>query len=303
MIEITETRISSSDGSHQLYTRIYTPAGDIKGLFHVVHGMCEYIARYDGFMRAMAEQGFVCYGFDNLGHGHTATDDSDLGYLVGWDYLVKDVQNVTKQMKAQYGVGLPCFLLGHSMGSFIARCAATPKYWDKAIFMGTGGPNPAAKPGLALIRFKIRTNGAHATSAFMENLLFSSYTSHFKDEHDRIAWLSTDTSVRDTYRKDKYCTFHFTLNGFYALVKLQSLSNSKLWFRSVSDRLPILLVSGSEDPVGSYGKGVTQVYRSLQKNGKQAEMKLYQGYRHEILNDFCREEVIQDILQFVMRNA
>ncbi len=303
MIEMTETRISSSDGNHQLYTRIYTPEGEVKGLFHVVHGMCEHIGRYDGFMRTMAAQGFVCYGFDNLGHGKTATDESEWGYLVDWKFLVQDVQNVTKQMKQQRGDDLPCFLLGHSMGSFIARCAATPSYWDKVIIMGTGGPNPAAKPGLALIRAKMRIEGEHATSPLVENLLFSAYNTHFKAENDGNAWLSTDTAVREAYRKDALCNFHFTLNGFYTLVKLQSLSNSKLWFRSVSDKLPILLVSGAEDPVGNYGKGVTEVYRRLQMNGKPAEMKLYQGYRHEILNDACQFEVIKDILQFVNGEA
>ena len=100
-------------------------------------------------------------------------------------------------------------------------------------------------------------------------------------------------------RDDDLCGFHFTLNGFYALIKLQSLSNSKMWFKEISDKLPILLVSGSDDPVGNYGKGVKTVYKNLKKNGKNVQMKLYDGCRHEILNDVCREEVINDILTFV----
>ena len=296
---ITERRIPSADGVHQLFCRVYRPDGAIKGLFHVVHGMNEYIDRYDIFLREMTEHGYLCYAFDNLGHGRTVNDDSELGFLVDWRFMVDDVQNVSKQMKREYGDGLPCFLLGHSMGSFIARCASDPKIWNKVIYMGTGGPNPASKPGLALIKLRIRQEGQHAVSPEIEKMAFGSYRKHFEDESDPIAWLSTQRSVRDAYRNDKYCTFSFTLNGYYNLIKLQSLSNSKTWFKHISDELPIFLVSGTDDPVGNYGKGVTAVYKQLNRCGKNVKMKLYEGYRHEILNDVCHDEVVQDILDFI----
>lgn len=296
---ITERRIPSADGVHQLFCRVYQPDGEIKGLFHVVHGMNEHIDRYVTFLREMTEHGYLCYAFDNLGHGRTVNDDSELGFLVDWRFMVDDVQNVSKQMKREYGDGLPCFLLGHSMGSFIARCASDPKIWNKVIYMGTGGPNPASKPGLALIKLRIRQEGQHAVSPEIEKMAFGSYRKHFEDESDPIAWLSTQTEVRDAYRQDKYCTFSFTLNGYYNLIKLQSLSNSKTWFKHISDELPIFLVSGTDDPVGNYGKGVTAVYKQLNRCGKNVKMKLYEGYRHEILNDVCHDEVVQDILDFI----
>ena len=144
-MEMTERRIPSVDGVHQLYCRVYMPDGEIKGLFHVAHGMTEHIRRsgYDNFMRFMAEHGYICYGYDHLGHGYTVKDESELGYPGEWKLLVKDVQNVSKLMKEEFGKDLPCYLLGHSMGSFIVRCASTPAIWDKVIYMGTGGPNPA----------------------------------------------------------------------------------------------------------------------------------------------------------------
>ena len=80
MIDVIEKRFPSSDEKHELYARIYLPEGEVKGLFHVVHGMIEHIGRYDGFMRVMAENGWICYGYDNLGHGKTAADSSELGY-------------------------------------------------------------------------------------------------------------------------------------------------------------------------------------------------------------------------------
>ena len=299
MIKITERRIPSSDGKHKLYFRVFTPEGEAKGLFHVVHGMTEHIRRYEGFMREMAEHGFICYGFDNLGHGYTAENESELGCIEKWENMVEDVQTVTRLMKKKYGKALPCFLMGHSMGSFIARCAANPNYWDKVIFMGTGGPNPASDAGLALIKAAIKKDGARAEAPNIKKLLFGSYCRHYREEKDYIAWLSTKKEVRDAYRADKFCSYDFKLNGYYTLIKLQSICNRKTWFTHISDKLPILLVSGSEDPVGSYGNGVTAVFNILKKQGKDVRMKLYDGCRHEILNDVCRDEVIEDILVFM----
>lgn len=293
-----ERRIPSSDGIHKLYCRVYTPDGEPQGLFHVAHGMTEHISRYDGFMRKMAEEGFICYGYDHLGHGYTANDESDLGYLGSWELLVEDLQNVSRLIKSEHP-SLPCYLLGHSMGSFIARCAATPRIWKKVVLLGTSGPTPAAAAGLAVVRAKIKKDGERAISPEIEKMVFVSYRSHFKDEDDVIAWVSSDKKVRDTFRQDKFCTFHFTLNGFYTLLKLHTLCNSKTWFKNVGSTLPILLLSGIDDPVGNYGKGVTKVYKNLKANGKNVKMKLYDGCRHEILNDFRQDEVTADILDFI----
>lgn len=297
-MEMTERRIPSCDGIHQLYCRVHMPDGKPLGLIHVAHGMTEHISRYDGFMRKMAEEGFICYGYDHLGHGYTANDDSELGYLGSWKLLVEDLQNVSRMMKSEYG-SLPCYLIAHSMGSFIARCAASPRIWKKVIFMGTGGPTPATKAGLAVIRAKIKKDGEHATPPEIEGMVFGSYRKRFKDEDDIIAWISTKKDVRDSFRQDKFCTFHFTLNGFYTLLKLHTLCNSKTWFKNVGSTLPILLISGSDDPVGNYGKGVTMVYKTLKANGKNVKMKLYKGCRHELLNDFRKDEVTADILKFI----
>ena len=191
MIEFKEIRIPSSDGKHRLYCRVFMPEEEVKGLFHVVHGMTEHIRRYESFIREMAERGFICYGFDNLGHGYTAENESELGCIERWENMVEDVQTVTRLMKKKFGKTLPCFLLGHSMGSFIARCAANPNYWDKVVFMGTGGPNPASEAGLAVIKAKLKKNGANAEASDIKKLLFGSYSLHFKDEKDVLAWLST----------------------------------------------------------------------------------------------------------------
>ena len=294
-------KVLSSDKEHELSGHVYIPEGEPKGLFHVVHGMTEHISRYDGFMNEMAENGYIVFGYDNLGHGDTARDDSELGYIAkkdGWKRLVEDVHVFGEEMRQEYGSELPYILMGHSMGSFIVRLTATEfNFHDKLIVMGTGGPNPAAGAGLAVIGLTKKLRGERHVSPMVEKMAFGTYNERFGDD-DKYSWLTKDKEVRDRYREDKFCTFHFTSSAMGDLIKLNSESNKKTWAAGMDKKKPVLLVSGSEDPVGSYGEGVKKVCEMLKEEGVPMEMKLYPDCRHEILNDSCRGEVIKDILAF-----
>lgn len=305
MITVIEKKVPSCDGIHELAGKVYLPEGDPKGLFHVVHGMTEHIGRYDAFMRAAAEAGFVCFGYDHLGHGRTAKDDSELGYIAkknGWKLLAQDVAEFADAMKKEYGDDLHYILLGHSMGSFVVRTAAETTFIpDRLVVMGTGGPNPAAKAGSAMMGVMKTFKGGHAYSDLAEKLAFGKYNDRFAGENDPRSWLTKDTGVRATYSQDKFCTFRFTVSAYQDLMRLTSFCNGKKWFKNIDKSLPILLVSGSEDPVGNYGEGVKTVYERLKAEGAQVEMKLYENCRHEILNDTCRGEATADILEFATR--
>ena len=301
MSDKTEKKVLSSDGIHELSGWVYRPEGTPRGLFHVVHGMTEHIARYDGFMRDMAAAGYVCFGYDNLGHGHTVREASELGFIAhreGFRYLSEDVARFYAALREEYP-GLPYYLMGHSMGSFIVRQAAastvTP---DKLVVMGTGGPNPAAGAGIALIRLIKATQGERAVSPFLEKMAFGEYNKGFEGT-DPYRWLTRDEAVWARYAADPLCTFHFTASALEDLVRLNRMVNTKAWFRSMKEKMPILLVSGSEDPVGDHGKGVTAVRDGLTAAGAQVQMILYPGARHEILNDSCRGEVTADICRFL----
>jgi alpha-beta hydrolase superfamily lysophospholipase len=164
--------------------------------------------------------------------------------------------------------------------------------------MGTGGPNPASGAGLAMIRVLKKSKGERSYSPMIEKLMFGSYNQRFGSD-DKYNWLSTLQTTRDDYRADRLCTFSFTLSAMEDLVKLQSSCNKKQWFKGISSNLPILLVSGADDPVGDYGKGVKTVYDKLKAAGKKVKFKLYRNSRHEILNDACRIRVINEILGFI----
>ena len=186
------------------------------------------------------------------------------------------------------------------MGSFIARCTFTNKLWDKLIIMGTAGPNPAAYMGTSLLDRLIAAKGKRYISKTIEKMMFGTYNNHF-DEEDAHAWLSSIKETRDLYHADRYCAFHFCVDSMNDLLQMLLICNRKTWYCREELNAPIILLSGEEDPVGNYGKGVQEVFKRLIKHGKNAQIKLYPNCRHEILNDTCRDEVIRDILVFVDR--
>lgn len=302
--KVIDKKVTSSDGVHELAGKVYIPDGEIRGYFHIVHGMAEHIARYDAFMSTLAKEGYLTFGYDNLGHGHTAKDDSELGFIAsrgGDDFLARDVKQFADAIISEYGEH-PYYLLGHSMGSFIVRMAVqkyiTPK---KLIIMGTAGPNPMAGIGIFACKTVRLFKGERYYSPLLESLAFGSYNDKFKSENDAFSWLTKDKSVREIYAADKLCTFKFTVSALRDLVSLNRDCNKGAWFKDVAKKMPILLISGEDDPVGDYGKGIRAVEKKLKENGADVTAKLYPNNRHEILNDSARDEAISDILKFIAK--
>ncbi len=306
MIEKREFSVLSTDGIHTLKGVVYLPQGDAKGFFHAVHGMTEHIGRYDRFLSDMASDGWISFGYDNLGHGKTVNDDSELGYIAeknGYDILARDVSVFANAVIEHFSdKRLPYALMGHSMGSFISRLAVQ-KYVkpERLILMGTGGKNGAANAAIALDEFIKLFKGEHHVSPLLNTLAFGGYNKKFgkATKDDPKLWLSCDESVRRAYNCDKFCTFDFTLSAMGDLIRLIKYTNCADWYREIPRDMPILLVSGNDDPVGNYGKGVMQVEKCLKGQKCPVECKLYKGARHEILNDFTYGQVLDDIKNFL----
>lgn len=305
MIEKRDFCVPSSDGVHTLVGRVYLPEGKARGLFHVVHGMTEHMERYDRFLSDMAEEGFIAFGYDHLGHGKTAREDSELGYIArkgGYELLARDVQVYSDAVRREFGdTGMPYYLMGHSMGSFVVRLATVSFVKpERLIVMGTGGANPAADIGLALVGAIKLFRGEKHISPLIDNIAFGSYNKRFGGDNpdDPKLWLTNDEGVRRAYYADPYCTFKFTVSAMGDLIRLIKHTNSKKWYHTFPKGLPVLLLSGEDDPVGNYGKGVTEVEGRLRRQGADVSCILYEGARHEILNDFTYERVKEDIIKF-----
>lgn len=296
--------VPSSDGIHDLAGVVYLPPDKPLGYLHIVHGMTEHIGRYDRFMRDMAEAGYICFGYDNLGHGNTVKSDSELGYIAkrdGWRYLAADVGRFAEAVRKEYGA-LPYYLFGHSMGSFIVRVAARDILRPhKLIIMGTAGKNPAAGAGLMLISLIKLFEGDKHFSPLIDKIAFGSYNDRFGggSADDPKPWLTCDGEIRKKYYADKFCTFNFTVSAMGDLIRLIREANDRSAFTKLQKDMPVLLVSGADDPVGNYGKGVKEVAAKLTAEGISAKCIIYDGARHEILNDFTYESLKADIRSFI----
>ena len=302
--ELKKIRFTSTDGSTRVAGYIFEPLGEVRAIVQISHGMCEYIMRYEQLANDLCARGFLVCGHDHLGHGETAPDSKHLGFTAfggGVDYLVCDLYRMTKLMKHRYG-DKPIVLLGHSMGSFIARRYIS-NYGSAicaAIISGTAGPESPTKLGMTLAKKIMDRNGEMYRSELLKKVSMGSYNNKFKNENCPHSWLSRDKKIRTQYADDPLCNYIFTARGYYDLFELLGSVSSKEWASSVPKELPILLLSGDMDPVGNYGKGVKKVYKSLKKAGaKDVTMRLYYGGRHEMFNETNRKDVINDTIEWL----
>lgn len=276
-------------------------------IFQIVHGMAEYVERYEDFATFLAERGFLVVGEDHLGHGDTIGKDGTPGYFCKTDaatVLVRDIHRLKKMMQEQYP-GVPYLLLGHSMGSFIVRnyLCRYGSGIEGAIIMGTGMQSKAL---LTLTKVLARViglcGGEKKPSPLMDKLGFGTYTKQIKEPKSNMDWLSREESVVQAYLADPLCGFVFTANGFHTMGELISRLHRIGYLEKMPKTLPILLTAGAQDPVGEYGRAVKKVYEQYQQLGMQkVTMKLYEGCRHELLNETDRETIYEDIYQWAMK--
>lgn len=298
----------SSSGLCDIYVQSAAPKdfADVKGVVQIAHGMAEYSNRYAEFAMKLAENGYAVFINDHLGHGKSVASKDDLGYFGedGVSNLVEDMKKVTEIAKQEYPE-LPFILFGHSMGSFLAR-AYTAKYGrflSGAIYCGTSGPNPATGMGIALAKYLEKTKGDHHRSGFLNSIAFGPYNKKTAKRTD-FDWLSRVDEEVDKYIADELCGFCFTTNGFETLFGVLKQVSSPAWYKKVPESLPVLLIAGEDDPVGEYGKGVRKVFEGLKASGHASTlMKLYPGARHELLNETNKQEVMDDIVEWINKVA
>ena len=273
----------------------------------IVHGMSEYVERYDEFARFLAEQGMVVVGNDHLGHGRTVSENNGVyGYFCEQDpttVVVRDVHRLKKITQEQY-LGVPYILIGHSMGSFMVRDYLT-RYGtgiDGAIILGTGEIGKAtlsAAKGLAGLN-SIFHKPTHP-SGFLNTIVFGNYLKRIPEKRTMIDWFTTDTDIIDKYLEDKQCGFTFTINGFQTLFELAKRCGDKNSLSKIPKKLPVLIASGTEDPVGNYGEAPQKVYDTyLNLHMTKVQLKMYKGARHELLNETIRESIYQDLLNWIL---
>lgn len=283
----------------------YIPEGEVKAILQIAHGMQEFIDRYEGFAKYLCDRGYLVTGNDHLGHGGSINSEDDWGYFADKDgnkAVLDDLYEVTKITKALYP-NKPYFLLGHSMGSFYARqylCEHGDEL-NAAIIMGTGHqPLVTVRAGMEVCKLFALGKGWHYRSTAVNAMAFGSYNKKFEPARTKVEWLTKDEKIVDWYLNEPRCSFMFTLNGYYNMFLGISRLHDKKLLNNVPKLLPLFFVSGQDDPVGDFGKGVMAAKQSLVEVGcKNIAMKLYPNDRHEILNELDKEVVYEDLYKWL----
>lgn len=299
----------SSVGDCDIHAISWRPKGKKtpKAVIQLVHGMAEYIDRYDDVARYFAEHGFAVYGNDHIGHGQSVNEDYPLGYFgesnENGAIFVEDVRKLTNLAKAE-NPGIPCVIFGHSMGSFVTR-AYLGKYGynvDAAVICGTSGPISGVDVAIKIAALLSKHHGKQ-DGKLLNKLAFSTYNR--KTRHNTpFDWLSKDSENVRKYINDPLCGFCFSNRGFYDLLTLNKYIFNKTVLRGCPADLPLFFIAGKNDPVGAYGKGVKKTVKLYKKAGvKKVKLKLYRGSRHEIHNDIDKVDVYNDIIRFITDNT
>lgn len=301
-MEINEKEFISSDGEKIFYYQFLPENGDVKFVFQISHGMAEHSARYKDFAKFIVSKGGAVYAADHRGHGKNINKKDDYGFWPTkntWYKVVDDIKILNSIIKNNYPQK-PHFILGHNIGSFIVRgyIINHSHETDGIIISGTG---TYSKLFLQKIKYIIKINilfkGTAHRSSFIFKSAFGKITKEYKKPYE---WLTHDENVVNAYNDDPYNGGIMT-NSFYrglcnGIIQINKLKNVK----SVRKDLPVIFIAGTGDPVGYKTRGVDKAVELFEKAGlSEVELKLYDGGRHEMLQEINKEEVYNDIYNWM----
>lgn len=296
---------NSSTGKNKIHARMCVPDAEPRAIVQIIHGIAEYIDRYDEFMSFLADNGIIAVGTDHLGHGKSIESEEQTGFFAydnGWDYAVRDEEVLRLAMHENYPE-LPIIVFGHSMGSFMARTLLIryPDAFNAAIISGTGNQGAAlVNGGLFMGNLVTGLKGAHHYSKFLNNLAFGSYNKIYDNPKTEYDWLSRDEANVQKYIDDPLCGFIPSCSLFRDMMTGVKFITNKKNLTAMNKDIPVYFMSGDMDPVGECGKGVQKAYNNFLEAGmKDVSIKLYPGGRHEMLNEINKDEVYTDILTWL----
>ncbi len=302
----TETiQFASADGRSAVDARLWMPSSAAPvAIVQLVHGMAEHIDRYADFARFLTEAGIGVCAENHIGHGATAPTAEELGHMPpdGKRILIADVHALRTSVQETYA-GVPYFLFGHSMGSFITRAylARHGEGLAGAVICGTGNqPLALSRAGHALAMLLCHLKGADYRSPLLDSMGAGGFARAIENPRTPLDWISVDPAVVDAYLADEMCGQMFSVGAYATLTSLTGEVVTLECARRVPPQLPLLFIAGAQDPVGDCGKGVKAAADLARKAGsRDVRLTLYEGMRHEILNEPEKACVYQDVLAWL----
>ena len=300
-----EFRFMDSEGKNITVYKWEPQSGSVKGVIQIAHGMTETALRYTYFAEKLNEAGFIVYANDHRGHGNTVTSKEELGYIAdedGFHWMVEDLKELTDIIRME-NHDLPIILFGHSMGSFLSQ-RYIQLYGDKIdglILSGTNGkPKTITKVGRSIANYEIKKYGRRHISNTMDKLSFGDFNKNFKPNRTPYDWLCSVDEEVDKYIEDEKCGFICSSSFYYDLINGLWEIHEKKALDSIPKDLPIYIFAGDRDPVGYSGKGIINLFNLYKElNIKEVSYNLYKDGRHEMLNEWNKDKVINDILMWI----
>ena len=293
-----------SCGKGRIHGCRWLPEGAPRAVVQIIHGVAEFIERYDDFATFLTTHGIAVVAEDHMGHGQSISGGSTQGYFHGgWFSAVEDSCRLMKETMAQYP-GVPYFLFGHSLGSFMARTILC-KYPDPGIagafICGTGWQPTFAMPMMVKLMEAICKRGDEtAPNEMLQKMIFGGYNGKIDSPRTPCDWLTRDEAIVDAYVAHPLCGFTPSSGLFRDMMTGICYIQQPRNLAAMKKDLPVFFIAGAEDPVGSFGKGVTQACKAFRKAGMtDVSITLYPQCRHEILNELCREQVYRDCLTWL----
>src|SRR5699024_4578769 len=268
----------SADGKTTIHGVFWIPDSTALAVLQISHGMTEYAQRYRDLAEFFTKHGYIVAVNDVIGHGESVIPGEEPMHMEKWEHAVKDCETCRKKMKALYPQ-LPYYMMGFSLGSFILQSHQVdyPNTADALIFAGTGRiPSVQLKIAKRFVRHVAKKAGINRTDPRIHELSFGTYNKHFASEKGEFSWLYTNKSCMKAYTKDKNRGNDMTCGFFYQFLSGMEYVNQHR--KSLKIGVPVLLISGLQDPVGNFGKGVKKLYRQYKKMGIQVNLKLISGY-------------------------
>ena len=293
-----------SSGKGEIHARCWMPENKPVAVVQLVHGIAEHVQRYDDFASFLCEQGYLVVAQDHMGHGKSTVVK---GYFHGgWFSAVKDTYHLLCETRVSHP-GIPYFLFGHSMGSFLTRTILA-EYPDSgihgAIICGTGWmPEAVLAAGKGLANTVCKLKGEETPSKLLQSMMFGSYNKRIEHPRTAFDWLTRDKEIVDRYIADPDCGFIPSAGLVRDMLSGMQYNQKPETLAKMNPEIPVLFVAGGDDPVGNYGSGVKQTAEAFRNAGvKNVMSKLYPLCRHEILNEINKKEVYEDIINW-MQNA
>lgn len=272
-----------------LHAVIWQPEQNVRAILQITHGMTEHMGRYETLASDLCSQGIAVAGFDLRGHGRNPGDPQIASFGTnGWETTIGDMRLFFKELRSRFPK-TPHYMLGFSLGSFLLReyLGKYPEDVAGALIAGTGHqPGWLLAIMMAIVKGQIKKAGFDGTTDLVKQLSFGTYNQKFNPNRTEADWLCSDTESLDQYLADPLVRKNISAGLFWELLGSMKRTGKAESYAGWNKEMPVLLLYGSEDPVGDSGKGVPKLYAQMKKAGLQAvECQQFPGARHDIFHE------------------